>query len=143
MRHQFEAEGRSGARVGTRPRVRAIAAASAFLGVLVIAAWALAGPVPRVAKRETAAVTQSAATKLEVRIKDFAFQPKSLEVPVGATVTWTNADEDAHTVTSSSGAFSSPGLDHGETFSQTFTAPGTYDYHCALHPHMTAHVVVK
>ena len=142
MRHEFEAECRGRARVGRRAGVRAIAAASAFLGVLVIAAWAIAGPAPRVATRETAA-TESAATRLEVRIKDFAFQPKSLEVPVGATVTWTNADEDAHTVTSSSGAFSSPGLDSGETFSQTFTAPGTYSYHCALHPHMTAQVVVK
>jgi len=142
MQDEFETMRASGARAATRARGGAIIAATAFLAVLVIAAWAMAGPAPRVAKRETAA-TESAATKLEVRIKDFAFQPKSLEVSAGTTVTWTNTDGDTHTVTSANGAFTSPALDSGETFSQTFTAPGTYNYFCALHPHMTAQVVVK
>ena len=103
----------------------------------------MAGPGPRVARRETAAARPNAATKLEVTISEFAFHPRTLEVSAGATVTWTNADGDAHTVTSENGAFTSPALDSGETFSQTFTAPGTYNYFCALHPQMTAQVIVK
>jgi plastocyanin len=66
-----------------------------------------------------------------------------LTVPVGATVTWVNQDDDAHTVTADDGRFTSAGLDHGEQFSYRFAAPGTYAYHCALHPHMTARIVVQ
>ena len=143
MQDEFEMMRANSARAATRPRVGAIIAATAFLAVLVIAAWAMAGPAPRVAKRETAAATPSAATKLEVTIKEFAFHPNTLEISAGSTVTWTNADGDTHTVTSSNGAFTSPALDSGETFSQTFTAPGKYNYFCALHPHMTAQVIVK
>ena len=143
MQDEFDTMRANGARAATRPRGGAIIAATAFLAVLVIAAWAIAGPAPRVAKPDTAAATQSAATRLEVTIKGLAFHPRTLEVSAGATVTWTNADGDTHTVTSANGAFASPALDSGETFSQTFTTPGTYNYFCALHPHMTAQVIVK
>jgi plastocyanin len=143
MQDELETMRANGARAATRPRVGAIIAATTFLAVLVIAAWAMAGPAARVAKRETAAATPAAADKQEVTIKEFAFHPKTLEISAGSTVTWTNADGDTHTVTSSNGAFTSPALDSGETFSQTFTAPGTYNYFCALHPHMTAQVIVK
>jgi plastocyanin len=78
-----------------------------------------------------------------VQIKAFHFVPAALTVPVGTTVTWTNADEEAHTVTASDRAYTSTGLEHGETYAHRFTAPGTYTYFCALHPHMTATVVVK
>src|SRR6266849_513155 len=46
-------------------------------------------------------------------------------------------------LTSATGDFSSPGLDTDEAFSRKFTAPGTYTYFCALHPHMTATIIVK
>ena len=143
MQDEFAPVRAHGARAAARPRGGAIIAATALLAVLVIAAWAMAGPGPRVARRETAAARPNAATKLEVTISEFAFHPGTLEVSAGATVTWTNADGDAHTVTSENGAFTSPALDSGETFSQTFTAPGTYNYFCALHPQMTAQVIVK
>jgi plastocyanin len=84
-----------------------------------------------------------AASPVAVGIKDFKFAPSPLTVPVGATVTWTNHDEEPHTITSASGAFSSAGLSNEETFTQTFTRPGTYAYFCALHPHMKATVVVR
>jgi plastocyanin len=79
----------------------------------------------------------------EVEIKEFRYAPTALEVPVGASVTWVNADDEPHTVTSATGAFSSRGLDHEEHYSVRFTAPGTYRYFCALHPRMTGTVVVK
>jgi len=78
-----------------------------------------------------------------VDIKDFKYGPPELTVPTGARVTWTNHDEEPHTITSATGAFSSTGLSHDETFMQTFTRPGRYAYFCALHPQMRAVVVVR
>ena len=69
--------------------------------------------------------------------------PSTLTVPAGTTVTWVNHDAEIHTVTSPAGAFASPALETDDTFSFTFNAPGTYDYFCALHPHMKSTVVVK
>jgi plastocyanin len=88
-----------------------------------------------------AATTSTPSPRLE--IKQFQFSQATLTVPVGTTVTWVNQDEDAHTVTADNGGFASAGLDRGEQFSYRFTTPGTYAYHCALHPHMTARIVVK
>jgi plastocyanin len=78
-----------------------------------------------------------------ISVQQFKFAPSVLTVRVGTTVTWTNHDEETHTVTSTSGAFASTGLGHEEGFSQTFTRPGRYEYFCSLHPHMKAAVVVR
>jgi plastocyanin len=77
-----------------------------------------------------------------VSIVDFAFQPASIEVPAGSTVTWTNAGAATHTATADDGTFDSGQLKPGANFSQTFTTPGTYTYHCEIHPQMTGTVVV-
>ncbi|MFF0036549.1 plastocyanin/azurin family copper-binding protein [Streptomyces mirabilis] len=79
-----------------------------------------------------------------VAIKNFAFAPATLKVKVGTTVTWTNQDTDAHTVTStgSGGSLRSAALNTHETYSYTFTKPGTYSYLCTIHPFMTATVEV-
>jgi plastocyanin len=77
-----------------------------------------------------------------VSIVDFAFQPGSVEVPVGGTVTWTNSGSAPHTVTSDSGAFDSGQLAPGASFSQTFDTAGTFTYHCSIHPQMTGTVIV-
>ena len=84
-----------------------------------------------------------AASSAAVGIKEFKFTPPVLAVPVGTTVTWINHDEETHTITSANGAFGSTGLSHEDTFAQTFTRPGRYEYFCALHPHMKAIVTVK
>ena len=78
-----------------------------------------------------------------VEIKEFTFAPTALEIRPGTTVTWTNHDEETHTITSTTGAFGSGGLGNDETFTQTFSRAGTYQYFCALHPQMRATVVVK
>lgn len=77
-----------------------------------------------------------------VEIADFAFAPATLTITVGDTVTWTNQDAVAHTATSTAGVFDSGDLEQGESYSATFTAPGTYDYLCTPHPSMTGRVVV-
>jgi amicyanin len=77
-----------------------------------------------------------------VNIKDFKFDPASLTVPVGATVTWTNQDEEPHAIAAKDGSFHGSGMDTHGTYSFTFTKPGTYDYICSIHPFMTGTVVV-
>jgi plastocyanin len=77
-----------------------------------------------------------------VSISQFRFQPAEISIAAGGTVTWVNGDAEEHTVTATDRSYTSPGLEEEETFSHRFTAPGTYRYFCALHPHMTATVVV-
>ncbi len=82
-----------------------------------------------------------------VSIKGFAFNPAQLSVTKGATVTWTNDDDSAHTVTSGvpgtpSGRFDQR-LDAGKTFTFTFADAGTYDFFCNIHTSMKAAVLVK
>jgi len=84
----------------------------------------------------------AAAPARAVRIANFTFDPVVVQVPVGGTVTWTNADDSPHTVTAVDKSFRSRALDSDERFSFTFTRPGVYSYFCALHPMMTAKVVV-
>jgi amicyanin len=82
-----------------------------------------------------------AATSAKVRIANFAFDPATLTVKTGTTVVWTNNDVVAHTVTFTNVA-NSPVLNRGDTFSRTFTAPGTFSYICSIHPFMHGTVVV-
>lgn len=78
----------------------------------------------------------------QVNIDGFAFVPLTLTVTAGTTVTWTNRDEEPHTVAASDGSFRSPGMGTGATFTHTFTAAGTFDYVCSIHPMMRGTVVV-
>ena len=85
-------------------------------------------------------------TPVPVKIAQLAFSPASVTVPVGGTVTWTNSDPVGHTVTSMGKgplALASTTIDAGGTYSHTFTAAGTYQYYCAIHPDMMATVVVS
>ncbi|OFW60316.1 MAG: hypothetical protein A2133_10000 [Actinobacteria bacterium RBG_16_64_13] len=78
-----------------------------------------------------------------VIIKDFAFAPATLTVPVGASVTWRNDDGFTHTVTADGGSFSSGILAPGATFSHTFNSAGTFPYHCGLHAFMSGTITVQ
>jgi plastocyanin len=78
-----------------------------------------------------------------VSIQNFAFAPGTATVKAGTTVTWTNQDQDPHTVTSMNGGpLQSPPLTNGQSFRFTFTKPGRFDYLCTIHPFMTGTVVV-
>ena len=78
----------------------------------------------------------------QVTIDNFAFAPATLTVKAGTTVTWTNKDEEPHTVAASDGSFHSPGMGTGATFTHTFSTAGTFDYVCSIHPSMHGTVVV-
>lgn len=96
----------------------------------------------------------------DVTIQDFAFMPKKMSVSVGDTVTWTNADDILHTVTSGIGQKQGvPGVtkdkdakpdglfdqevEFEDTFEFTFDKAGTSKYFCAIHPGMVGTVVVE
>ncbi|HYN85122.1 MAG TPA: plastocyanin/azurin family copper-binding protein [Pyrinomonadaceae bacterium] len=104
------------------------AAKAAFAALALLGVATAAGLVPA----GTAARSASAQPSAEVRVRDFEFVPRELTVKAGTAVTWTN-DGGSHTVTSDAGAFSSPTLTRGKTFSHRFTRPGAYRYHCAFH----------
>ena len=83
-----------------------------------------------------------------VAISGYSFNPQTLRVSVGTTVTWTNMDTVAHSVVSGtpnqpSGLFQSSLLGNGQSFSYTFDTPGTYTYNCGPHPYMTGTIVVE
>jgi len=79
-----------------------------------------------------------------VSIDNFSFGPQILTVKAGTTVTWTNMDDIPHGIASSNNAFKKSGaLDTDESYSFTFTTPGTYQYFCYLHPHMVGSIVVE
>src|SRR6266567_9375235 len=83
------------------------------------------------------------AATVEVKIDNFVFNPQTITVRAGDTVTWVNHDDIPHTATSKTGAFRSKALDTDDKFSFTFTTPGSFAYFCALHPHMTGSIVVE
>jgi plastocyanin len=115
--------------------------------IVGIAVYALLGPPTSLRAAQFQAVAPSnrlaSVEGSQVTIDNFTFSPATVTVPSGTTVTWTNQDDMVHTVTEAHRLFSSKGLETGETYSHTFTAPGTYTYFCALHPRMTATIIVK
>jgi len=88
------------------------------------------------------ASTAAPAAANAVNIDSFAFAPATLAVPVGTTVTWTNKDEEPHTVVAEDNSFHSPGMGSNATFSFTFSNVGTFDYVCSIHPFIHGTVVV-
>jgi len=78
-----------------------------------------------------------------VSIDNFTFNPQKLTVKAGTTVTWTNKDDIPHAIAAVGKEFKSKVLDTDNSFSFTFTTPGSYNYFCSLHPHMTGAIVVE
>lgn len=85
---------------------------------------------------------QALAADAQVKIANFTFDPPTLTVKAGTTVTWINADDIPHLVSEKDGKFHSSALDTNDKFSQTFSTAGTVEYFCAIHPHMTGRIVV-
>jgi len=110
----------------------------ALAGLAVVACFSErgAGPVSAAAECRVP-VTVIDSLHYIVAIRDFAFHPDTLHVPVGATVTWINCEtppQEPHTTTSdTTGIWSSVDLNPGDRFSHTFATPGSYPYHCIPH----------
>jgi len=86
-----------------------------------------------------------AAEASTVQIENYQFLPNTLTIRVGGSVTWVNRDGDVHSIAADDTpqTFKSAGLDTDDKFSFTFTKPGTYSYHCSVHPHMTGKIIVR
>jgi plastocyanin len=118
---------------GTPMQFLRLKTASAAAALALSAFFGLIGTGPAVGAPATVQVT----------IRDFDFQPMTVIIPVGTTVTWKNLDGEPHTVTGTGGSFRSPALDQDDTFSFKFTKPGVYPYICTIHPRMRATVTVR
>src|SRR5579864_3503180 len=114
---------------------KAILAAAFIAGALLPLAL-----TPTRAAQDTA---QGTAQDTKVTIDNFTFAPQKLTVKAGTTITWVNQDDIPHTVVATTLAFRSKALDTDDKFTFTFSTPGTYEYFCSLHPHMTGTIVVE
>jgi plastocyanin len=97
------------------------------------------------ASQEEQAATQEAQSFV-VRMQLDKYDPETITVPVGATITWSNEEEDprnSHNVIDANGAFESTLTYPGETWSFTFDTPGEYVYYCDLHEGMYGKVIVQ
>jgi plastocyanin len=72
-----------------------------------------------------------------------AYAPNPVTVPVGGSVTWTNGDTITHTSTGDGGTWDSGNIAPGATFTRTFSAAGSFRYHCTIHPGMIGTVNVQ
>jgi plastocyanin len=79
----------------------------------------------------------------EVYIQNFAFTPSTITITTNTTITWTNKDASAHTVTSNDGTFDSGSIASGVAYARKFTVAGTYNYYCSIHPTMLGKVIVQ
>jgi len=126
---------------GARPASAAAAPAGRPADPAPAASMPMTAPMPSGEAATAPAAAPVAASA--VTIDNFAFSPKAITVKVGTTVTWTNRDEEPHTVTAEDGSFRSGTLaGNSNTFSHAFTAPGSFTYHCSIHPYMTGTVEV-
>jgi len=93
---------------------------------------------------DAATVGTSDDKKNTIEIKDFVFNPSTITVKSGETITWINRDEEPHTIVSVGKKFQkSSALDTDQKFTITAGAPGTYEYFCSVHPKMTGTIVVE
>ncbi len=110
--------------------------------ILIISILFISGCTQQDTQEENDVSPATSPQKESVSIKNFAFDPPTITIKTGTTVTWTNDDSVSHTVTSD-GNFDSGTLDRGETFSHTFDEEGTFSYICTIHPRMTGKIIVK
>jgi plastocyanin len=76
-----------------------------------------------------------------VNIESFSFSPNTLIIKKGATITWTNNDSVAHSL--SFEGFSSSDIQSGQAYSRSFTERGVFNYFCSIHPSMKGSVTVE
>jgi plastocyanin len=87
--------------------------------------------------------TTGSGTTVQVIMNNRSYDPATVTIKAGDTVTWVNQDAPQHDVVADNGEFKSDLFDKGGTFSFTFSTAGTYPYHCSIHPGMTGTVIVQ
>ena len=119
---------------------------AATAGPAAAHAEAAAAPTPEghaTAAAPAGAAPAAAVHTSTVTIDNFAFAPAVITVKAGTAVTWTNKDEEPHSVVSTDEPMRSPTLaGQDNTFTHTFAKPGRYAYNCGIHPFMHGTVEV-
>ena len=87
--------------------------------------------------------TSTAAATVQVSMKDIAFAPASVAAKVGDVIGFTNNDSVDHTATLDDGSCSTDTLKNGQSGALTISAPGSYPFHCKIHPNMTGTITVS
>lgn len=103
-----------------------------------------ANTAPVVQSPATTGSTQTPAVvnqSTKIDIQNFSFNPATLTIKQGATVTWANNDSVPHTIKSDT--FNSELLNQGQAFSFVFKNIGTFNYVCSIHPSMTGTIIVQ
>ena len=119
---------------------------AALVGLCAIAAAGLTASCFSERSTATSVSCDGTTVPCVVDIRNFAFEPAVLHVPAGATVTWTNSEQQAglvHTSTSDGAGWDSGTLAPGAAYSRAFTTVGQFPYHCVPHPAMRATIVVE
>lgn len=110
--------------------------------LLVLLAGCATEPTTTTSPQKTEQAQESASIQdVNAEILNFAFSPESMRLKQGTTVTWTNKDAAAHTVTGQN--FDSGMLNKDGSWSRTFEEKGTFEYYCAFHPGMKGTVIVE
>lgn len=138
-------------------RARIIRAVAFGLFVAVVTTMGLAFTPPQAEagqkKRDLSAIKPvvfADAEEVTVEMSVTGFDPAVIEIQTGTTVTWHNTEpadypvvSGYHSVVANDGSFDSKKVAPGARWSYTFNEPGTFDYHCSIHPHMTGQIIVK
>ena len=139
-----------------RPTTALVAAGVLALGLAACGDDAPAADAPPASATEapsasaptTDASGATDASGTTVEIDDFGYDPETVTVAAGSTVTWTNEDATRHTVTAGSedapdpDRFDEEVTEQGQAVEVAFDEPGTYAYYCVVHPFMTGTVEV-
>ena len=89
------------------------------------------------------APTHAQSAPTVVNIQNFAFSPATVTVPAGTTIVFSNLDSVDHAPVSDTGAWDAGDVPGGtRSIGIAFNTPGTYPYHCAIHPDMVGTVIV-
>ncbi len=118
--------------------------AAIFLGACgTPAATKQASSTPVPGSQALTPATGVAGNEVKIAISGFKFDPATITIPVGTTVTWTNQDSADHLVAGDDGSWKSETLAKGATYSHTFDKTGTYTYICKIHTTMKGTIIVK
>lgn len=103
-----------------------------------------AGASAESAQEASPDAADASAESTAVTIQGFAFNPPTIEIPAGGSVTWSNEDNTPHTATGlDRDALQSGAIAFGDSFTQTFDTAGTFEYFCEFHPNMEGSIVVQ
>lgn len=123
-----------------RARPRRLWILGALVGALMATLLALVGCADSGATAQTGGGDTGG---IRVAMVGMAFDPQTVTVPVGGSVTWVNEDSVSHNAVADDGSWKTEIFGKGGSVTLTFDTPGTYTYTCTLHPNMTGTVIVE